>query len=70
MQTLNEIAQKYLDKNGIKYKYFADYIGVNYVKCTLWLKGEKKLNPRQIQKVHEFLSGGFLKTVDEVIKGE
>lgn len=70
MQTLNEIAQKYLEENGIKHKYFADYIGVDYVKCTRWLKGEKKLASFQIQRVHEFLSGEFLKTIDEIIKGE
>lgn len=70
MQTLNEIAQRYLEENGIKHKHFANYIGVDYAKCTRWLKGEKNLNPAQIQKTHEFLSGKFLKTVDEVIKGE
>lgn len=51
-------------------KYFAEYIGCNPSKCSLWINGQKKLNSEQIRKTHEFLQGKFLKSVDEVIKGE
>lgn len=70
VRTLNEIAEKYLQKNGITIKFFADYIGCEFTKCSRWLKGERKLNPQQIRKTHEFLQGNFLKSVDEIIKGE
>lgn len=70
MDTLNEVVKRYLDKNGIMFKYFADYIGCENTKCSRWLKGESKLNSEQIRKTHEFLQGKFLKSVDEIIKGE
>ena len=68
MNTLNEIVKKYLDKNGIMIKFFADYIGCELSTCSKWLKGERKLKPEQIKKTHEFLQGTFLKTVDEIMK--
>lgn len=70
METLSEIVEKYLNENGIMIKYFADYIGCELTKCSRWFKGERKLNPEQIRKTHEFLQGKFLKSVDDVIKGE
>lgn len=70
MGTLNEVVRKYLDANGIIIGHFADYIGCEKSKCSRWLKGERKLNSEQIKKTHEFLTGAFLKSVDEVIKGE
>lgn len=70
MESLNQITNKYLEENGISCKYFANYIQCEYTKCTKWLKGERRLNSSQIKKVHEFLQGKFLKTVDEIMKGE
>ena len=70
METLSEVVKKYLEENGIMFKYFADYIGCEYTKCSKWFKGERKLNSEQIRKTHEFLQGKFLKSVDEVMKGE
>ena len=70
VETLTQVVKKYLDENGIMLKYFADYIGCKPSKCSLWFSGQRKLNPEQIRKTHEFLQGKFLKSVDEVIKGE
>lgn len=70
MNTLNEIVEKYLKENGIMNTYFADYIGCEYSQCCKWLKGKRKLNPQQIRKAHEFLSGSFLKPIDELLKEE
>lgn len=70
MDTLNQIVDLYLQKNGITTKYFAEYIGCEYTKCAKWLKGERKLNREQIRKTHEFLTGKFLKPVNELIDVE
>lgn len=70
MASLNEIVAKYIDANGIKINCFADYIGCELTKCSRWLKGERRLNSEQIKKTHEFLQGKFLKSVDEIMKGE
>ena len=70
MNTLSEVVKKYLDVNGITVTRFADYIGCEFTKCSRWFKGERKLNSEQIRKIHEFLQGNFLKSVDEIMKGE
>lgn len=70
MDTLNEIVAKYIDANGIKINRFSDYIGCELTKCSRWLKGERRLNSEQIKKTHEFLQGKFLKSIDEIMKGE
>ena len=68
VRTLNEIAEKYLQNNGITIKFFADYIGCNQTTCSLWFSGKRKLNSSQIQKTHEFLQGKHIKTVDEITR--
>lgn len=68
MDSLNEVVRKYLDANGISDKFFEKYIGCSQSMCSKWLKGERKLNPEQVKKTHEFLSGKHIKTVDKVIK--
>lgn len=68
METLNQVVRKYLDANGISDKFFENYIGCSQSLCSKWLKGERKLNPEQIRKTHEFLKGKHIKTVDEIIK--
>lgn len=70
MDTLNIIVRKYLETNGIRVGHFADYIGCEQSRCSRWLSGEGKLRPIHIKKVHEFLDGKFLKSVDEIIKKE
>lgn len=70
MTTLNEMVSQYLAQNGIKMNFFANYIGCSKAQCCLWLKGERKLTSQQIEKTHEFLRGKFLKSADEIIKGE
>lgn len=68
MNTLNNIVERYLEENGIKIKFFADYIGCELTKCCRWLKGDRKLNPEQIRKTHEFLQGKHIKTVEDIMK--
>lgn len=70
MDTLNIIVRKYLEINGIRVGHFADYIGCEQSRCSRWLSGEGKLRPIHIKKVHEFLAGKFLKSVDDIIKKE
>ena len=70
METLNQVVKKYLEENGIMLKYFAEYIGCSQSRCSLWISGQNKLNSEQIRKIHEFLQGNFLKSVDEIMKGE
>lgn len=68
METLSQVVQKYLLANGIEAKFFADYIGCGRTKCSLWFKGQKRLNPEQLRKTHEFLAGNHLKSLDEIMK--
>jgi len=67
--TLNQVVEEYLNSNGIKKEYFASYIGCGLSKCTMWFKGERKLNTEQLQKTHEFLSGKHIKTVEDAKVG-
>lgn len=68
METLNQVVNRYLGENGIMIRFFSEYIGCEYTRCAKWLKGERKLTPKQIEKTHEFLKGSFLKTVDQIMK--
>lgn len=70
MDTLNQVVEKYLEENGISIRFFAKYINCEYTKCAKWLKGERKLTPKQVEKTHVFLNGKFLKTVDQILKKE
>lgn len=69
----HKFIEKYRDKvsaaNMID-AYFASYIGCGLSKCTMWFKGERKLNTEQLQKTHEFLSGKHIKTVEDIMKEE
>lgn len=67
MDTLREVVRKYLEANGITVKFFADFIGCRSSQCSLWLSGKRRLNSEQIKKVHEFLTGDFLKSVNEIM---
>lgn len=64
------VVRKYLNANGIRVGYFADYIGCDRTRCSRWLKGESRLRKIQIKKVHEFLEGEFLKSVEDIMKRE
>lgn len=68
MQTLSEVTEKYLESNGIMIKYFASYIGCSSSKCSQWFKGERRLSNEEIVRVHKFLNGEHVKTVQDVIK--
>ena len=69
MKNFNEIVAQYLDENGIKIKFFSDFIGCsNLSKCSRWLKGTVKLNENEMKKAHDFINGKFLKSVDEILK--
>lgn len=68
METLSQVVQKYLEANGIEYRFFADFIGCGRTKCSLWFKGKKRLTPEQLRKTHEFLAGKHLKSLDEIMK--
>lgn len=70
MDTLNQVVNKYLEENGITIRFFSEYINCEYTKCSKWLKGERNLSPKQKMKVHDFLNGMFLKTVDQILKEE
>lgn len=68
--TLNQVVEEYLSSNGIKKEYFAAYIGCGISKCTMWFKGQRKLNQEQLQKTHEFLSGKHIRTIEDIMKEE
>lgn len=70
MDSLNQVTETYLRENGIKKEFFAKYIGCDNTKCIRWFKGERRLSVEQIKKVHEFLSGKHIKTVEEVVRGD
>jgi len=70
-KTLNEIVVMYLKANGIKSKHFSSFIGTDYSICIRWLKGNiKTLYPSQIEKVHLFLNGAWIKNVSDVYEEE
>lgn len=70
MDKLSQVVESYLHENGIKKEFFARYIGCDNTKCIRWFKGERRLNSEQIKKVHDFLAGNHIKTVDEVVRGD
>lgn len=70
MNTLNQIVRTYLDANGISDKFFEQYIGCNQSACSKWLRGMGKLNAEQTKRVHEFLSGKHIKTVEDILNAE
>ena len=55
---------------SLKYKFFEKYIGCSQSVCSKWFKGERKLNEEQLRKTHEFLSGGHIKKVEDIMKEE
>lgn len=70
MYALNELVKKYLDTNGISQKFFADYVGMDTSNCNNWLKGKKPFPQYKVDKIHEFLTGSFIKTAEEIIAEE
>ncbi len=70
MAKLNVIARKYLDANGISVVHFANCIGCDRTRCSHWLSGKEKLSAGHIKKVHDFLAGQYIKTVDQLMKEE
>ena len=70
MYDIKSSSRRVFEFYGIKKEYFASYIGCGLSKCTMWFKGERKLNTEQLQKTHEFLSGKHIKTVEDIMKEE
>ena len=68
MRDLRQIVSKYLDRNGIKTKFFAAYIGCEYGKCVKKLKGEGRFTSSEIQKIYDFLDGKHLISVEQIVK--
>ena len=69
MKKLNEIVKVYLERNGIKQKFFSNYIGVDRALCTRWLNGERQLQPEAMKKVHDFLGNSYC-GIREIMKEE
>lgn len=67
MDSLHQIVRKYLDENGISDQFFIQYVGCSQPTGSLWLKGQRKLKPEQLEKVHEFLSGKHFKKVEDIL---
>ena len=57
MNDLHVIAKAYLDANGIKINYFADWIDCGRTQVSRWLHGERRLPEKYFCKVRAFLSG-------------
>lgn len=55
--TLQDQTKEYLEKYGIKKKYFAAYLGLYPTQISSWFKGKYTLNNSQIQRVEKFLKG-------------
>lgn len=68
MKTLNEVTRRYLKANGISNVFFADYIGADQTVCSRWLHGKYNLNASQIQRTHDFLSGRYLKNIEDIMQ--
>lgn len=67
MEQLNEIVKAYLKANGMKTRHFSECTRIEYSKCARWLNGESKLKPEQLKRVHQFLNGDNLKTVEDIL---
>ena len=65
---LNVLTRKYLDANGIHYRYFSECIGVEYTTCLKWFSGKRKMNAEKLRKVHDFLNGKYAKSIEQVIQ--
>lgn len=70
MRDLRQTVSLYLDRNGIKTKFFAKYIGCEYGKCVKKLKGEGKFTSSEIGKIYDFLDGKHLVTMEQIVKEE
>ena len=64
MENLNKFVRKYLDENGIKIGYFADWIGCDRTQVGRWLSGQREIPQKYMEKVFKFLSGEYLQKVD------
>lgn len=66
MEQLNELVKAYLKTNGINIKHFSDRTGIEYSRCAGWLRGKRKLKPRQIKRVHDYLNNG-IKSIESIM---
>lgn len=68
MNDLRQMVSMYLRTNGIKTKFFAQYIECDYARCVKCLKGEGKFTSGEIRKIYDFLDGKHLVPMDQIIK--
>lgn len=68
-KTLNVLVARYLNENGIKRIFFADYIDENRDAINKWLNGKGNITPAAIKKVHVFLKESY-KSPEEILKEE
>lgn len=68
MDSLNVIVKEFLKENGISVKHFAKCIGADYTVCCKWIDGKRNLNAEKLKKVHKFLQGEYMKSVEELVK--
>ena len=54
MENLNKFARKYLDENGIKISYFADWIGCDRTQVGRWLSGQRALPQKYIRTLRQY----------------
>ena len=55
-ETLNELVKMYLEKNGMRVRFFAEYIDEEYTATQKWLKGQYNFRPDVIKRIHRFLT--------------
>lgn len=67
-KSLNELVVKYLKENGMTSAFFCRYIGENKTTVSLWLHGKGNIGKEILPKIHEFLSGKHLRTLEDIIK--
>lgn len=65
---LCELSKLYLKTNGISYKFFARYLGIEYSYSVRWLNGDIPINEKYIDKIHEFLNGEWITPASELLK--
>lgn len=69
-KSLNELVFMYLKENGISNIFFSKYIGASSPMVSYWLNGKGNIGKDKLYKIHEFLEGKHLKTLDEIIGEE
>lgn len=61
MENLNKFTKKYLEENGIKINYFAQWIGCDRTQVGRWLSGKRPLPHKYLRSVLDFLASEHVK---------